>query len=232
MLDALFRRRFRPVHILWGICLAAGCSPELPTQIVVVMASDLRVPKELDRLQVAVDQGGERVVDQGYQLAVSGDGRLPASVALQAGEHPDREILITVEGHLGGKRIVQRRARLSLVVHRVLLLRMELLRACQGKSCPDKDQTCGAGGRCQPVELDSGKLPDYSEAAAKLRCGDGELNPGEACDGAKMAGNSCKGAGFTGGAVTAVKDKFFIAWHDYRSYSKTKSDIYALRLTP
>ena len=65
-------------------------------------------------------------------------------------------------------------------------------------------------GRTLPLALaaallacsDGGLRPQPDLDAGSPRCGDGRIDPGEQCDGANLAGNSCTGLGFDRGTVT------------------------------
>jgi len=150
---------------LWG-GLAHGCTKE-GTEIVLSIASDMRIPLELDGLQINITHVARRVIHT-YPLDPSRADhvKLPATLGLVAGAYSDKPILITITGQKGGKDVVQRRARLPWLKGRILLLRMNLLRSCALRSppCPP-DKTCTEEG-CQPLDLDPASLPDYTPELA------------------------------------------------------------------
>lgn len=186
-----------------GLVLATvcGCSADLPTQIVLAMATDLRVPDDLDRVKVWVERDGKRVLEQGFKLDGVGARTLPGTMALTAGSQPEATVLVTVRGERSGKLVVQRQARLSFVSGAILLLRMDLLGRCVGVSCAS-GQSCTDKG-CQPTYVDAATLPEYSEAGAfpPRICSNGKLDPGEQCDGTQQGGKTCKTLGYSGGGL-------------------------------
>ena len=94
-----------------GLVLATvcGCGADLPTQIVLAMATDLRVPDDLDRVKVWVERDGKRVLEQGFKLDGVGARTLPGTMALTAGSQPEATVLVTVRGERSGKLVVQRK---------------------------------------------------------------------------------------------------------------------------
>ena len=148
--------------------LAHGCTKD-GTEIVLSIASDMRIPLELDGLRVDITHVARRIIHN-YPLDPSRADhvKLPATLGLVAGAYSDKPILITVTGQKGSKDLVQRRARLPWLKGRILLLRMNLLRSCALRSppCPP-DKTCTEEG-CQPLDLDPATLPDYTPELALL----------------------------------------------------------------
>ena len=199
--------------VVFVVSLACpGCTADRPTQIVVAVHSDLKAPAEMDRLTLTVHLSGSKVVDASYPLTGKGAAPLPATAAIQAGSDLSAKILVTVAAHKGGGQLLRRRARLSFIPERILLLRLDLTRACMGKTCPAQDQTC-AGTGCVPMDVDPSTLPDYSDAIAfadagpqeggapPKTCDNGKLDPGEPCDGKLLGGKTCAGQKFTGGTL-------------------------------
>ena len=195
------------MRLLAGIGLLAtllcGCGDEPPTQIVVAVATDLRVPEDLDRVQVWVERGGSRVLDRTFNLGGGADS-LPGTIGVLAGSDPAATVSITVRGQRGGALVVQRQARLTFVSGTILLLRMDLWGRCVGSTCPG-GQTCTDTG-CKPIYVDSAGLPPYGEAAAfpQKICANGKLDIGEQCDGTQQGGKTCKTLGYSGGGLSCT----------------------------
>jgi len=162
--------------------LAAGCSKEKATQIVVAMATNLSVPKEMDNISFKVEQRNTVKADLNYTLKPQDPGsfELPATVAIHAGKDPSIPITITVTGEKNNKTVVTRRARLPFIEGRILLLKMDLLRSCAGRSCPT-NQTCTEKG-CVSMDVDPKELPDYHQSKAFLspEAGAGDAAPPDA----------------------------------------------------
>ena len=158
------------IFLCFGLALmaGAGCSADKATQIVVAVATNLSVPKEMDSFNLKLERGGQVKANLNYVLDPQKPNsfELPATVAIHAGEDPSIPITVTVTGKKANADLVQRRARLAFVAGRILLLKMDLLRSCVPKfdQC-GKDQTCTAEG-CVSMNLDGAKLPDYSSRGA------------------------------------------------------------------
>jgi hypothetical protein len=155
-----------PARRLWLLLLVTvvGCSANQATEIVVWVDSDLVVPTQIDGLGLWVDylDDGDRVVDQQWSLDPDepDHAHIPARLGLLPGEDRSRAFRVTVRGLKQAAPIVDRQASLTFVPDRILFLRMNLLQACLGVTCP-AGQTCGEGG-CEAVAKDPASLPDYS----------------------------------------------------------------------
>jgi hypothetical protein len=146
----------------------AGCKADKPTQIVVSIDTNLTIPDEIDLLVVKTDYQGKNKSYNEYDLASPKDPdfKLPSTLTLVAGSDPAEPVLITVTGQKGKKRVVERKARLTWVPGKILLLRITLLRSCANLFCEDAaDQTC-IDGSCAGVDVGAEKLPEYSDDQA------------------------------------------------------------------
>lgn len=144
-----------------AVAAALLCACTTPrTQILLVTDTDLAVPSELDRMRVEVrSPGGDVQVAE----ARFGPGELP----------PPRVVgLVNTDGRLGpysllvqGTRgaseivVVERRAELSFVAQRTMVLRVELSRACTAVTC-GATETCAAGA-CRAVEIQPEELEEW-----------------------------------------------------------------------
>lgn len=144
----------------------AGCEEKTATQIIVAVATNLSVPKEMDNFDLKVERQGKAKASQNYVLdpGKPDSYELPATLAITAGSDFTTPVTFTITGKKGNKEIISRVARLSFIEGRVLLLKIDLLRSCLGKTC-DKGQTCAAGA-CGSPDVDASKLPEYSKAGA------------------------------------------------------------------
>ena len=158
-------RRALPLLLASALLLAPACT-ETGTEIMLSVASDMRVPLELDSMRIEIRHVARQVIrDYSLDPAKADHARLPATLGLVGGEHHNEPLLITVTGKKAGKAIVQRLARLPWVEGRILLLRMNLLRRCimTSTACA-KDETCTEHG-CEKPDVDPGALPDYIPGA-------------------------------------------------------------------
>lgn len=186
---------FRALAVLAAISCSTDSQPL--TEVMVVVDSDLA---EIDSVRVRVDGMGEPKVATATDLEKR---PLPRSVAIVHNGGPLGPITVTAEGLAGGATLVSRRAQLSFVRGRNLMLRLYLEQSCAGTKCDARDETCVAGS-CESVdvlstELEdwSGKLPDHREAGEGRDAGvddSGEGMGGGAGSGGQ-AGTSQGGAG-------------------------------------
>ena len=150
------------------VAAASGCAEEKATQIVVAVATNLSVPKEMDSVNVHIGYKGAVKANLNYNLdpGKPNSFELPATVAIHAAKEPKVPITITVTGKKASTDVVARTATLSFVEGRILLLKMDLLRSCvkQYKTC-STGATCTAKG-CVSSNVDASKLPDYTGKAA------------------------------------------------------------------
>ena len=158
---ALGQATRRPLAALLVLC-AAACSDSQPTEIVVRIASDLRIPDEIDGLVVKVEHWGALRFDQTYDLDPRTPGfvTLPATVGIVAGETPQQPVRVVASAMRHGALVVERRAQLAFLEQRILLLEMLLSRSCVGVGC-NLDQTC-ANGECRSMEEDPRRLPEHT----------------------------------------------------------------------
>lgn len=72
--------------------------------------------------------------------------------------------------------------------------------ACSG-SCTTNGGACASGATCC-----SGYCNGSSLCAVPTTCGDGNIQPGETCDGSNLNGQTCIQQGFTGGTLACASD--------------------------
>lgn len=133
------------------------------TQVTIVMTSETEIPKELDALQITVTAGnGSTVYDNVYP--VREPSFFATTLAVIPADEKSLEMPFTVEisGKSGDKVGVFRRAIVSYVRGRTLLLPMPLRMACFSFRDCGADSTC-AGGTCQKATVSSADLIDYDE---------------------------------------------------------------------
>ncbi len=152
----------------------AGCGKDR-TQIMLALATDLRVPDELDfaRLRVfrlqGADTTGFEIIKQGWDLR--GGASLPGSFGLYSSTAEDIKVRIAVEGFTdfasNPALVVTREAIVTLRKEETRFLRLALVKDCRGK-CSDAGQTC-IEGQCASPSIDATALPRYEPAADPTR---------------------------------------------------------------
>lgn len=148
---------------LLTLCLlAVGCDED-PTQIVVVVRSNLEVPAELDAFDVALFAAGEATETRTFELAPDGPYELPASFGIAPGDGGRQApVHVVVAGHVGGVQRVTAEVRTGFVRGRTVRVDVFLGRECVDVPCDEiADTTCRAG-RCEEVFVDPAGLPDYT----------------------------------------------------------------------
>jgi hypothetical protein len=153
------------IRILRGLGLAAmttlallACASEdRKTQVTVAITSETEIPKELDTLEVVViDADGSessRVLHD-----VQNPRFFPATLAVVPRSSRSLEGSLTV----GKDAQVFRRAVVSYVEGRTLLLPMPLRMACFNFRGCGVNETC-SGGTCQPARVEPNALADYDD---------------------------------------------------------------------
>ncbi|MCC6876604.1 MAG: hypothetical protein IT378_20040 [Sandaracinaceae bacterium] len=128
-----------------------------PTEVVVVVDSDLAIPTELDRVRVSVTgPSGEQRVSEGALASAAG---LPATVGLVHRGGPLGDARVLVEGVRGTDTVVARRASFAWQPNQTLALRLDLLRACLSITC-EPMETCGENG-CRLIAVAPDELAPY-----------------------------------------------------------------------
>jgi hypothetical protein len=159
------RQGLRPWQLVSGLLLLStigGCRPPA-TEIVLGLATDLRVPDELDRVELRVTRGCVEIVSKSWRLrGVDGQGiDLPISYALYTdGDTPTVDI--TLMGFRNQQERVRRNATVSFVREKTLFLRLALVGLCAGQLECRAGQTC-IEGRCD-AQVTSELLPEFDQA--------------------------------------------------------------------
>ncbi|MGK4005724.1 hypothetical protein WMF31_24060 [Sorangium sp. So ce1036] len=164
---------------LAALALACGgCSP--PDEIVVAVPTDLKLPEDIDTLQIQVFEGSTSRFSAAYERLGAPDAaaRLPLTLGFYSTTGGGDSIRIQVAGRAGGARgavRILREAVTKIPQDRVALLTMPLYFLCDGSGRDDGNggvvnRVCGEGqtcvaGRCAPSAVDASALPDYSAKA-------------------------------------------------------------------
>ncbi len=150
-----------PRTALLAIAFVIGCTRE-PTQLVVVLDSDLAVPSELDALQVHVEGRGVEESRGPFSLEGIGREELPVSFGVAPeGRDAGRSVTVRLSGWLDGVERLSTFARTGFVAHERLRLDLFLARRCltDAPECAP-GQTCGEDG-CEDPYRDPKSLPRW-----------------------------------------------------------------------
>ena len=158
-------RQTSPLLLFLGFAaLGAACQKNQPvTEIILEIGTNIPVPAEIDAisLKISSSNSNDAALDRPYSLVTGPDKvTLPSRMTLvPAGT--GATITVRVDGLLAGTVIVSRTAITSFVQDKSVLLRIDLLRECEGKTCPAADQTCVSGGVCTDANIPPGSLPPF-----------------------------------------------------------------------
>ncbi len=135
----------------------AGCGSEPLTQLVVAVDTDLMSPSDLDRVELVVtDPEGTA---ESRTAVINGAGALPITLGIVHRSGPLGPVLVEARGILGTSVIVERRASVTMIEGRTLLLELHLESLCIGVACGD-GETC-ATGTCRGVAIGADELRDF-----------------------------------------------------------------------
>ena len=176
--------------------LVAGCEAKDPTQIVLVIDSDIPVPGELDGFSIKIERNGVERTFLTYDLNPdhSASVRLPATLTLVADKELAQRVTITVTGMQGDKPLVERKARLPFADDRILMLRLALLRTCAYLPKPCAADTTCVDGVCTKFDIDPVTLPEYDKAESDKKQ-DAALVKDAGMDGSRDRGPAKKDKG-------------------------------------
>ena len=167
----------------WGIAAvvmaaaAPGCTKK-NTELMIVVQTDVRVPKDLDSVRISVQSYGAVQFEQDYPVGPTGV-HLPASIGVVSSHDGSGPVDVIITGYFKSTARVLRKARLGFAKGRTALVRMPLRFSCYDKLDCGEGLSCVAG-QCQSVDVDVEQLPEFSEATA---IGDPSPQPGDPFDG-------------------------------------------------
>jgi hypothetical protein len=146
------------------VCLVAtaACSAvDNRTQITVVLETETEIPKELTSFTLSVNSNTAGAAF--YQVYTPKSGKeFPStfSIVPASADSLDSPITVDIEGKNGNKVLIKRKAIVSYLKNRGLLLRMPLRMACYGQVGCREDQTC-VGGDCVSPTVDASALREF-----------------------------------------------------------------------
>jgi hypothetical protein len=168
-----------------GLLSALACGQaKAPTEVVLVVTSDMAVPAELASVEVAISGEGAETFSQVYELAGPAHVTLPIVLGLVSKSDQADEFRVAVSGRRVGstRAVVERSAISSFVRGRVVRLDLPLLKRCEGASCALED-TCGDNGVCTAARVPPEALPPfdprrYPQPPIAVDGGPGQLDAG------------------------------------------------------
>jgi hypothetical protein len=147
--------------LVWMFALLAACESVDPTELLVVVDSDLAVPGALDEVRVEVT-GVEDMVARG---SLEEEG-LPRTVGVVYAGGSLGPVRVRAVGSVGGTDVVEALAITSFVEGRTLILPMFLSARCRDVAC-DADMTCAAGN-CTGAVIDASTLVEWMGEVPRL----------------------------------------------------------------
>lgn len=148
-------RGVRGAGLLFCLVLA-GCS-DPPTQIIVMVTSDMTVPTMLN--EVKVEARGPSMVPQSRTVDLDGQTDLPVTAGMRPSSDIDLDpLLVTIFG-FGRGGPIERRVWTGWRAGESRVLEIELTDDCANVECSQLMHLTCIDGTCQNGDVDSGDLP-------------------------------------------------------------------------
>ncbi len=162
--------------LVLGFCAAPSCTALPASETMIVLQTDLSLPKDVDRLTIQVlVRGDQRHFNEFTKLGTDDTLKIPASIGLTLDSGTDASTPVTfrVTAFQGVKARVLREVVTTIPKDRLVALKLPIQWLCwedlpldqDGKAISncDANQTCIAG-TCTDNKVDSTTLEDYSAA--------------------------------------------------------------------
>lgn len=155
-----------------ALLVLAACAPG-PTELVVVVDTDLVIPSELDEVRITVTRpDGTTALET---RALTNRSLLPLTLGVVADGDVLGPIEVVAEGRLGGVHVVDHGARVrSLVRNEIRVLTLHLVRSCIGRTCTSATEACGPSG-CEARDVSD--LPSWTGSPPGLDAGPRDAGP-------------------------------------------------------
>jgi hypothetical protein len=149
---------------VFAACAMLAACASSPTEILLVVDSELSVPAQLDHLSIRAtgadaDGGFEHLYD------LTRPPTLPLSLGLVSAGGQARPLHVVVRALAGDVLVVERAVTTAFVAGQTRVLHVHLLAACRGVTCPTLGETCVAGA-CVSDEVPATSLGRYPESDA------------------------------------------------------------------
>ncbi|MFT5353660.1 MAG: hypothetical protein ACI9KE_000860 [Polyangiales bacterium] len=133
--------------------LLLSCAEDIePTEVILVIDSDLSAPTEVDSVDVAVFSAGGEEMNSFATLGV-GDARFPRTLGIYNVDTRLESYRLVARARLGGEILVTRTATFDFVRDRAMRLTLFLPAACADVRCED-GLTCTEGGVCRSTDVE------------------------------------------------------------------------------
>jgi alpha-tubulin suppressor-like RCC1 family protein len=153
-------RRQRALRIA-AVAMAASLSAcRSSTEIVLVVDTNLSVPIDFDHVDISISGSDMQPTTVGLDLTAGTP--FPLTLGLTPADAPG-PVTVSVAALLQTRLVVQQDASTVFVAGSKRMLRMLLLDACIGISCP-AEETCGSGG-CMSAAIPGDSLPAWTGTA-------------------------------------------------------------------
>ena len=130
------------------------------TQLVVVVESDLAVNTELSRIDVVVQSAEYQPLwEKKFEIASADD--LPFSFGVEGSSGSENELTIDLYAiNSEEKTTTTRRAVVSLIQNKSLVLELSLMENCKNQSCPEPQTCISSAGGCDSWQIDASSLSE------------------------------------------------------------------------
>lgn len=165
-----------------AVSMGAACAAKKNTELVVAVQTDLRIPKDLNAINIKIVTLGGIQFDQTFAVGPGGV-HLPQTIGVVPNDDEKLQpVDITVTGQFGSTidtaedRVI-RRVKVTFAKDRVGLVRMPLRFACYGKTDENacaSEETCIAGKCVAVPEIQGADLPAFTTEAVFGAGGDNE----------------------------------------------------------
>jgi hypothetical protein len=157
----------RPLVLAFAfLASAAGCAKTERTMLVVEVDSNLAVPSELDKIDLAISADGSTR----HTLYSLVDGyAIPLQVGIVEAGNGASSIEVAATGYVNGLSVVSEDAVVTFVEGKAMLLKLFLAAECRGDPCAaNPDQTCFPGGVCRSKTFAPGDLTVFDPKLPNL----------------------------------------------------------------
>jgi hypothetical protein len=151
------------------LLLATSCAERPLTEIVVVVDTRMRIPEQLDTLEIEITPPAGPVSRRLASLSGEEALALPITLSVVHRGGALGPVTVTVNGRLGTDVVVTRQAEVSFALGRTLVVLLPLEAACVGVACAERE-TCAAGA-CRDVVLSPSEIGLFDGSVPHL--GDG-----------------------------------------------------------
>jgi endo-1,4-beta-D-glucanase Y len=181
-------------RLFFALLLTIGaCQAKQRTMLVVQVDSNMDVPTQLNKVDVAITVNG---ITKHWPYSLISDYKLPLHVGVVEASDGAGDITIVASGYLdpNSTAIVSETAIVGFVEGDSMELKLYLASECIAKAC-DQNKTCTMGGNCREKARKPSELVPFVSAAAAGSSGSG----GSSSIGGNSVGGGKSGVGGTSG---------------------------------